>query len=162
MTALYYLAALLLAAADQVTKALTRAHLAGGTDVTLIPGVLGLTYVENTGMAFSSLSGMTPLLTAVSLAASILIAVAIWRQWLGRSPFCQWMLALLLAGAVGNLIDRALFGYVTDMIEVLFVRFAVFNVADCCVVAGAFGLMGYLLREIWVEERAAKREQDRS
>lgn len=154
MAVVYYLAALLLTAADQITKLLTRTYLAGGERVTLIPGVLGLTYVENTGMAFSAFSGYTAVLAVVSLVASVAIVLAIWKRWLPH-PFCQWMLTLLLAGAVGNLIDRALFGYVTDMIEVLFVNFAVFNLADCCVVVGAFGLMGYLVRELWLEERRA-------
>ncbi|MGN0970232.1 MAG: signal peptidase II, partial [Evtepia sp.] len=56
----YYLAAALLVVLDQVTKALTRAYLVGQGTVVLIPGVVGLTYVENTGMAFSSFSGYTP------------------------------------------------------------------------------------------------------
>jgi signal peptidase II len=53
-------------------------------------------------------------------------------------PFGKWILTLILAGAVGNLIDRFFLHFVTDMIQVLFVNFAVFIVADCCVVAGAF------------------------
>ena len=54
-------------------------------------------------------------------------------------------MALLLAGAVGNLIDRALQGYVVDMFHVLFMEFAVFNVADICVVVGGFAAVIYYL-----------------
>ena len=57
----------------------------------------------------------------------------------------QWKLLLLLAGAVGNLIDRALQGYVVDMFHVLFMEFAVFNVADICVVVGGFAAVVYYL-----------------
>lgn len=142
-TARYYLAAALLVALDQLTKHLTRTYLMSRGTVVLIPGVVGLTYVENTGMAFSSFSGYTPVLAVLSLAASVLLAAAIWKRWLPQ-PFCQWMLTLILAGAVGNLIDRAFLGYVTDMIQVLFVNFAVFNVADCCVVVGGILLAVYV------------------
>lgn len=144
MTVLYYLAAALLVVLDQVTKALTRAYLTGQGTMVLIPGVVGLTYVENTGMAFSSFSGYTPALAVLSLVVSVLLAAAIWKKWLPH-PFCQWMLTLLLAGAVGNLIDRAFLGYVTDMIQVLFINFAVFNVADCCVVVGGILLAAYVI-----------------
>lgn len=143
-TARYYLTAALLVILDQITKYLTRAYLIGNGTLVLIPGVVGLTYVENTGMAFSSFSGHTPVLALLSFAASVLLAIAIWKRWLPR-PFCQWMLTFILAGAVGNLIDRALLGYVTDMIHLLFIRFAVFNVADCCVVIGGILLAVYVI-----------------
>lgn len=143
-TGRYYLAAALLVALDQLTKYLTRACLMGQGTLVLIPGVVGLTYVENTGMAFSSFSGYTPVLAALSLAASALLAAAIQKRWLPH-PFCQWMLTLILAGAVGNFIDRAFLGYVTDMIQVLFIQFAIFNVADCCVVVGGILLAAYVV-----------------
>ena len=143
MTGLYYFVAALLVALDQITKYLARTLLMGQGTIVLIPGFLGLEYVENTGMAFSALTGFTPLLTVVSLVLSLLLAGAIWKKW---------MLTLVLAGAVGNLIDRALFGYVTDMIKTLFMTFPVFNVADCCVVVGAFALAGFILF-FWKEER---------
>ncbi len=151
-TGLYYAAAVLLAAADQVSKHFARALLPGRGTVELIPGVVGLSYVENTGMAFSSFSGYTGILACVSAAAAAALAWAIYQKVLPR-PFGQWMLTLLLAGALGNLIDRALMGYVTDMIRLLFVNFAVFNVADICVTVGAFGLIFYLF---FVESEAKR------
>lgn len=155
MTWLYFAAAGLLVALDQLTKFLTRAYLVGQGTVTLIPGVLGLHYVENTGMAFSALSGQTGLLTIVSLAVSILLALVIWKKWLFTEPFPQWMLTLVLAGAVGNLIDRACFGYVTDMIKTLFMDFPVFNVADCCVVVGGILLAVYAIF-FWTDGKEPK------
>ncbi|MCD8342760.1 MAG: signal peptidase II [Clostridiales bacterium] len=140
----YYLAAALLVAADQAAKLLTRQCIALGEHITLIPHVVGLTYVQNTGMAFSSLSSYTLLLTVVSLVASVLLAVAVWKDPF-HSKFASWMLTLILAGAVGNLIDRAVFGFVTDMIEVLFVNFAVFNVADSFICVGVALLLIYAL-----------------
>jgi signal peptidase II len=142
---IYFLAAAALVALDQYTKLAIRSTLELGEQLTLLPGVLGLTYVQNTGMAFSSLSGATWFLTLVSLAASIAVAVMLLRNHPFSHPFGKWTLALILAGAVGNLIDRFFLHYVTDMIQVLFVNFAVFNVADCCVVTGGILLAVYVL-----------------
>ena len=158
MTIVYYLAAALLVALDQVTKFLTRTYLAGQGTVTVIPGVVGLTYVENTGMAFSAFSGYTVVLAVLSFVVSVLLAIAIKKRWLA-APFCQWMLTLILAGAVGNLIDRVFLGYVTDMIQTLFINFAVFNVADCCVVVGTILLAVYLLFFEKGDKSSEKKEQ---
>jgi signal peptidase II len=142
---IYFLAAAALVALDQYTKLAIRSTLELGEQLTLLPGVLGLTYVQNTGMAFSSLSGATWFLTLVSLAASIAVTVMLLRNHPFSHPFGKWTLALILAGAVGNLIDRALFGFVTDMFKTLFMNFAVFNVADICVVCGGIAMIVYVL-----------------
>ncbi len=141
---LYFLAAAALVALDQFTKLAIRSSLALGEQLTLLPGVLGLTYVQNTGMAFSSLSGRTGFLTVVSLTASVAMSVMLIRNRPFAHPFGKWTLTLILAGAVGNLIDRFFFHFVTDMIQVLFVNFAVFNVADCCVVTGGILMAVYV------------------
>ena len=84
------------------------------------------------------------MLSLVSLVMSVLMALAIWKNFF-HHPLGKVILTLLLAGAVGNLIDRALLGYVTDMFETLFMRFAVFNVADICVVVGGIAFCVYYL-----------------
>lgn len=116
---------------DQLVK--LTAQTVCGTSV-LIPGVLAFTYAENTGMAFSLFSGKSWLLGLVSVAA-------IWGGWrflrryhLGTWPSVGAM--LMLGGAVGNMIDRLLRGYVVDMFEVLLFRFAIFNVADAALTIG--------------------------
>jgi len=139
----YLLFVLALIAVDQLTKVLVRANIPLGASVPFLPGVMELTYVQNTGAAFSFLSQHTWLLTAVSLAASLLLAAALWKKWLVRGPLGRTMMAMVLAGAVGNLIDRALFGFVTDMFATTFINFAVFNVADICVVVGGIGFVLY-------------------
>lgn len=142
---IYFIVAAALVLVDQLTKLAIRSAFALGESMTLIPGVVGLTYVRNTGMAFSSLSGQTLFLTFVSLAASVVIGVVLAKNLLFSNPLGKWPLALILAGAVGNLIDRAFIGFVTDMIQVLFIHFAVFNVADCCVVVGGILSAVYVL-----------------
>ena len=136
MPFLYYsLFAALIVAADQFTKYLTVANIALYEDVPFLPGLLQLTYVQNTGAAFSLFSEHTWMLTLCSLVMSVILAVAVWKKYfshpLGRIP-----LTMLLAGAIGNLIDRATRGFVVDMFRTLFIHFAVFNVADICVVVG--------------------------
>ena len=110
----------------------------------VLPHLLELTYVQNTGAAFSILEAHTWLLALVSLVMSALLAWALFKP-LFRHPLGRFFLALVLAGAVGNLIDRALRGFVVDMFNVLFMSFAVFNVADICVVVGGIGLGVYYL-----------------
>ena len=117
--------------ADQIVKLLAR-RLTG--PVTLIPGLLGLKYAQNTGMAFSIFSGQSWLLGLLSAA---LIALG-WRV-LRRYRLGKWSRGaamLMLGGAVGNMIDRLFRGYVVDMFEVLAFRFAIFNVADAALTVG--------------------------
>ena len=139
-----FLAAAALVAVDQIIKVLTRALIPLGERITLIPGVVGLTYVQNTGAAFSSFTGGARLLSLLSLAMTVLLGVAIAKNWL-KHPFAQWSMAVIMAGAFGNFIDRAFLGYVTDMVDTLFMTFAVYNFADICVVLGVIALAVYVL-----------------
>ena len=139
-----FLAAAALVAVDQIIKVLTRALIPLGERITLIPGVVGLTYVQNTGAAFSSFTGGARLLSLLSLAMTVLLGVAIAKNWL-KHPFAQWSMAVVMAGAFGNFIDRAFLGYVTDMVDTLFMTFAVYNFADICVVLGVIALAVYVI-----------------
>lgn len=141
---LYYLIAICLVVVDQLVKWWVRSAIPLGQSIPFIPYVMDLAYVRNTGAAFSIFSTHTWLLTLISLGGSVLLAVLLWKNyfpgWVGKLS-----LSLVLAGAVGNLIDRALMGYVTDMFQTTFIHFAVFNVADICVVVGGFLLVFYVL-----------------
>lgn len=133
-----------LVAADQLVKYLVRANIPEMGSSPLLPRVLELTYFKNTGAGFSLLTGHTWFLTLVSAVLSILLAAALWRG-LFRRPAGRVALAVLLAGAVGNLIDRAAFGFVTDMFRTLFIDFPVFNVADICITLGGIAAAVYYL-----------------
>ena len=141
---LYAVLVVALVVLDQVVKFLVRANIPLGGDVPFLPHILQLTYVQNTGAAFSLLEEHTWILTIVSLVVSVLLVVLLVKKVFPR-PFAMAALSMVLAGAVGNLIDRALLGYVTDMFETLFMRFAVFNVADICVVVGGIAFCVYSL-----------------
>lgn len=131
----YAIIAAALVALDQLVKYLVMTRIPFGDHVPFIPYILELTYVKNTGAAFSIFSEHTWVLALVSLVMSAALALALWKNFF-RHPFGKLAITLLLAGAVGNLIDRAFRGFVVDMFNVLFMRFAVFNVADICVVVG--------------------------
>ena len=139
---LYVILAAALTALDQLVKFLVRANIPLGDSVPFIPHVMELTYVQNTGAAFSLFSGHTWALGIVSLLVSLVLAAALMKP-VFHHPVGRVCLAVVLAGAVGNLIDRFALGFVTDMFRTLFIRFAVFNVADICVVAGGIALCLY-------------------
>ena len=112
--------------ADRVTKILAPRIPEDGQ--ALIPGVLGLRYAENRGIAFSLLSGMPWVLGLVSLV--IIAAVFFFLRGKKLRAMTLAGLMMMLGGAAGNMLDRFIHGFVPDMIEVLFMQFAVFNVAD--------------------------------
>ncbi len=153
---IYAILAAVLVAVDQIVKYLVMTSIGFGEHVPFIPYILELTYVENTGAAFSIFSKHTWALALVSLVMSAVLALALWKG-LFKHPFGKLALTLLLAGAVGNLIDRACRGYVVDMFNVLFMRFAVFNVADICVVLG--GIAGGIYYLFLMDKLEPKKEE---
>ena len=126
---------------DRITKELAPGIPPEG--ITLIPGVAGLRYAKNTGVAFSLLSGYPRLLGLLSLA--LIIGGFIWLRRKKIAPFPLTGLALMAGGAAGNMMDRLIRGFVPDMIETLFIRFPVFNVADSCLTVGCALVMISLL-----------------
>jgi len=141
---LYFVLAALLVALDQLVKYLISANIPLGGSVPFLPYIMDLTYVQNTGCAFSLLEEHTWLLTIISAVMSVALAAALAKGFF-KHPLGKIALSLLLAGAVGNLIDRAFYGYVIDMFRTLFMNFAVFNVADICVVVGGIAAAAYYL-----------------
>ena len=125
----------------------------------LIPHVVELRFVLNHGMAFSLLSGKQLFLIIATSAA--LLAVAYGLFFRSRGKYLQQAaLLLILAGGIGNLIDRVLNGEVVDYINLLFMRFAVFNFADICVCVGvALWVLVIFLDELHAENGQAPKEQ---
>lgn len=118
-------------------------------------GLFQLRYVENTGAAFSSFSNSTLLLTVMTI---IILAVCIVLLMMRKIKplFPNICLLLVASGGIGNVIDRILYGYVVDFIEPLFIDFAVFNFADCCITVGAFMLIGYEIYGLIKEKEKEK------
>ncbi len=136
----WFLAVALVVGLDQVTKFLVRANFELGESISLIGDLLRLTYVQNPGVAFG-LELMPPkvLLLFGSLATLALIYYLI--RLIREHDSLRWPVFLFLCGAIGNSIDRALLGSVTDFVDSDFPdfimhRWPVFNVADSCVTIG--------------------------
>ena len=127
--------AAVLLAIDQMLKYFVLRDLRPVGTVTVIPGLLELTYVENTGAAFGLFKQVMWLVVAVTVVATVAIIVLLFR-YKRHSFFSYTTAALLMSGGIGNLIDRVLNGEVVDYINLLFMRFAVFNFADICVCVG--------------------------
>ena len=138
---LFWIVAAAVLVLDRITKELAPGIPAEG--IRLIPGVVGLRYAENRGIAFSMLSGHPRLLGVLSL---VLIAAGfLWLRKKRLAAFPLTGLALMAGGAAGNMLDRLIRGFVPDMIETLFVSFPVFNVADSCLTVGCALMMVSLL-----------------
>lgn len=140
----YFILIAVLVAVDQLVKFLVRANIPLYGSVDFIPGVMDFTYVKNTGMAFSLFEEHTWVLALLSAVVSVALILMLVRRVVTH-PFGAVSLSVVIAGAVGNLIDRVAFGFVTDMFRTLFINFAVFNVADICVVAGGIAFCVYFL-----------------
>jgi len=143
-------------AADQFTKYLTVANIPLHGHVDVLPGVVGLTYVQNTGAAWSSFEGMIWLFALVFLVFTVAI---VWEFSKKRMPFTtleRWLIVAIYGGGLGNMIDRLRLGFVVDMIQTEFMNFPVFNVADCFITCGCILLMAHLFlvnKAFWKEEK---------
>lgn len=128
---------------DQVTKWLVRANLDLWDRREIIPGLLNLVHVQNTGAAFGLLNDVDlaykPALM-VGIAALALVVIAAYAKQLGfHERLARWGLAFILGGAIGNLTDRAIAGHVLDFVDVYWgtTHFWAFNVADAAINVGA-------------------------
>ena len=137
----YAIVAILILIADQGLKYWVTVNIALDTGhVTLIPGVLELTNIHNNGAAFSMLEHAPHWIFIIFTLVFAAIAVFCLRRNVVHGKIGRWSVVLVLAGAVGNCIDRILSGYVVDMFNFLFVRFAVFNLADIFIVVAGIAL----------------------
>jgi len=143
-------------ALDQYTKYLTVLHIPLYGHVDMMPGFLGLTYVRNTGAAFSSFEGQQWLFVLIFL---VFTAAVLWEYFKKPLPFTRlerFCIAAVYGGGLGNMVDRVRLGYVVDMIETEFMEFPVFNVADCFICCGCILLLVHLLiwnKPFWKEEK---------
>jgi signal peptidase II len=134
-------------ALDQLTKLVVRHTLALHDSINVIPGFLDLTHVQNTGAAFGILNAADfPYKPAVmiGIAAIALVAIAAYGTQLGfHERLARFGLSLILGGAFGNLIDRAVSGYVVDFVDVYWgtSHFWAFNVADAAITVGAIHVL---------------------
>ena len=150
------LMALGVVAADQLTKLWVLNTIPLYEKVEAIDGLFHLTYVQNTGAAFSILQGAQWFFALIFLVLTVLIVWDMAKKSMPFTKFERWLVVLVYAGGLGNMIDRVRLGYVVDMIEVDFMSFPVFNVADCFITCGCILLLVHLIlfnKEFWKEEK---------
>ncbi len=138
-----YVITILLIVIDRVTKGWALIYLKDQDSIQVIPHVFSLNFVANKGMGF----GILPSFGYIQVYLVILLlGVAgyyLWRYNLSKGN--KIAVSLILAGAIGNAVDRLLYGFVVDMLEITFFSFPVFNIADVCIVGGIILLMAMIL-----------------
>ncbi|MEI5992635.1 signal peptidase II [Candidatus Enterococcus mansonii] len=151
MLAVYLIISAVLIGLDQWVKYVTVASIQLGETKEFIPGFLSFTYIRNTGAAWSLLEGKMwffYIITVIVVAVVLYILV----KNINSSKWFTVGLSLVLAGAIGNFIDRVRLGFVVDMFQTEFINFPIFNVADTALVIGVACIFIYLI----LEEKAAK------
>ena len=153
------LSVLVLTGADQLFKYLAVLHLKDSEPLVLIPHVLQLHYTENDGAMMGLMQGKTTVMVLLALAVFVILLYVIFSK---KIPFGLVYCALvgILAGGLGNLIDRIFRGFVVDYIEVLFVQFYIFNFADCLITVGAFAIIIYEICDLVRTRKTQKVQND--
>ena len=140
---------------DQLSKYLAVIYLKGGESFPIIKNVLHLTYIENEGAAFGMLKDHRWIFMIISSVAIIGLFVYLVKNH-KASRLQNVALTMIIAGGIGNMIDRVVLGYVVDFIDFTLINFAIFNVADSFVCVGVGLLIIYLLMTLKREHDAEK------
>lgn len=135
----------LLVGIDQLTKWWASTVLLKEGFISVIPGVFEFRYCENTGVAFSLLENQQWFFIPLSLLVTVFILVVLFRSPMNRYKTFMVTCVLIIAGAIGNLVDRIAYGYVIDFLYFRLINFPIFNFADCCVSVGAVLLFVFVL-----------------
>ena len=154
MGSLFLILSALIVVGDQLFKHWIVQNIELGGQFPVIPGVIHFTYLRNTGAAFSMFEGMR--WTLVVIACLCCAAIVVYLIRAKTNPWNKVGLAMVLGGAIGNLIDRIRFGYVVDMFETEFVDYAVFNIADVCITLGGILFCVVFIFFTKAEEKPAK------
>ena len=152
----YTLFAAVIVVLDQLAKYLTVANIALYDAIPFIPGLLELTYIQNTGAAFSSFEGQQWLFALIFVLFTGMILYEYFKKPMPFTALERWCIAAVYAGGLGNVIDRVRLGYVVDMFATEFMDFPVFNVADCFITCGCILLLIHLIffnKNFWKEEK---------
>lgn len=129
---------------DYLVKLWAADVLAAKGSITLIEGVFNLTYAENTGAAFSMLEGKRLFFIILTLIMLGVIAYAFFIEYF-KGVWGKTTLVFIFAGALGNLIDRIVYGYVVDMFDFCLINFPIFNVADIFITVGGIMAVVYVI-----------------
>lgn len=141
-----------LVALDQIIKVIVVKYLAAGGSAEAFWGLLRFRYVENTGAAFSSMEGQTKFLSVFTIVVIAAVLFVLLTNKI-KPGMIYWCLTCVVAGGMGNAIDRIFRGFVIDYIEPTFINFAVFNFADCLITVGAILLIVFCVYDMIKENK---------
>ncbi|MFW5988565.1 MAG: signal peptidase II [bacterium] len=140
---MFYILGIIILVIDQITKLLVANNFQLGESRAIINNIFHLTFVKNRGAAFGILAGQQTLFLALTVL--IIIALIIFRYYSNKSIYLDTGITLIIAGGIGNLIDRIRLGYVIDFLD--FRIWPVFNLADSAVVIGMVFLIYFILKD---------------
>lgn len=153
-------AVLCLLGIDQLIKYYVDLYLKNRPAVTVIKNVLQFNYLLNDGAMMGFMGGKTALMTVLAVICVVVMLVVIFSGII-KDRVDYWCCLFMIAGGLGNIIDRIFRGYVIDYIEVLFVDFYIFNFADCLITCSAFVLIFYQIYLIIKENKMKKASENR-
>lgn len=142
----YLILTSILVVIDQVTKYLTVQNIALYEIVEVIPDIFSLTYIQNTGAAFSILEGQMWFFYLVSVVVLFFLFYYLYTEG-QHQKMLGVILSIVIAGTIGNFIDRVVHQYVIDMLRLEFINFPIFNIADSYLTVGVILLFIYMFYE---------------
>ncbi len=148
-------AVILLLGIDQLIKYYVDIYLKDSAPVVVLRNILQFNYLENDGAMMGFMGGKIKLMTVLAIVCVVVMLVVIFSGII-KNRIDYWCCLLMIAGGLGNIIDRVFRGYVIDYIEVLFVDFYIFNFADCLITCSAFFLIFYQIYLIYKENKTKK------
>lgn len=140
---------------DQLIKYYVDLYLKNKPALVVIKNILQFNYLENDGAMMGFMGGRTALMTVLAIICVVVMLFVIFSGII-KDRIDYWCCLFMIAGGLGNIIDRVFRGYVIDYIEVLFVDFYIFNFADCLITVAAFVLIFYQIYLISKENKLKK------
>ena len=160
-----FLVCLGLIGVDQITKFLTISNIPLHEQIEVLPGLFNLTYAQNTGAAFSMMEGQKWFFLAIVILLCLGIIWEFRTKFFPFTTFERWCIVFVAAGGLSNnVIDRLCLGYVVDMIQLDFINFPIFNLADCFVVCGCILLtisLFFFNKDFWQNKESLSENDDK-
>lgn len=140
---------------DQLIKYYVDLYLKDNEPIVVIKNILQFNYLENDGAMMGFMSGQTAVMTVLAVVCVVIMLVVVFTGMI-KDRIDYWCVLFMIAGGLGNIIDRVFRGYVIDYIEVLFVDFYIFNFADCLITVASFALIIYQIYLIYKDSKDKK------
>jgi len=155
----YYIIAATIVIIDQITKFLTVQNIPLGDSMEIIPGIFSLTYIQNTGAAWSILEGQMWFFYIITLIVVVMLIYFLHKE-AKDEPLFALAISFILGGALGNFVDRLHLQYVIDMFQLDFISFPIFNIADSALTVGVIIMLLYVLKDEFFNKNKEEEENN--